>query len=117
MTESEKLQAKLKDAEIQLAQAKRERLIARVARAANLPDELAELLQGDTEEALAAHAEKLKKFAQPAQPEKNQLKINPTNPGQAHLEETRAQKKARLTGSAPDIWAGGGVNWEETPKG
>jgi hypothetical protein len=33
-----------------------------------LPDELAELLQGETEEELKAHAEKLMKFAQPKEP-------------------------------------------------
>lgn len=108
MTEAEKTAAKLKEYEADLAKTRRENLILKVAKAAGLPDELAERLQGATEEELKADAEKLKAFM-PAAPEKPKLKIDPTNPGGAHLEETREQKKARLMGQAPNIWEGGGI--------
>jgi hypothetical protein len=112
MTESEKAAAKIKAQDDELAQLKREKLIRKVADDAGLPADLAELLQGSTEDELKAHAEKLKKYA-PATPEKPKLKIDPTNPGNAHLDETREQKKARLNPQQIDPFArGGGINWE-----
>jgi len=57
--------AELRDGNARL---ERELLVERVARKAELPQELAELLQGDTEDALKAHADKLRKFAEPATP-------------------------------------------------
>lgn len=55
--------AELRDGNARL---ERELLVERVARKAELPQELAELLQGDTEDELKAHADKLRKFAAPA---------------------------------------------------
>jgi hypothetical protein len=66
-------------------------------------------LQGSTEDELKADALKLKELVPVAAPEKAKLKIDPTNPGNAHLDETRAQKKARLMGEPVNIWQGGGI--------
>ena len=51
-------EAKIAEADVALAR-------ERVARAHNLPDELAELLKGSTEDELKAHAQTLQKFARP----------------------------------------------------
>jgi hypothetical protein len=91
----------LRDAEVKLAGAKtpeqfvaavaelregnarleRELLVERVARKAELPEELAALLQGDTEDALKAHAAKLRKFVTPAQEAPQSLRggLDPTD--------------------------------------
>lgn len=47
------------------ARLERDLLVERVARTAQLPQELAELLQGSTEQELVAHAAKLAKFVTP----------------------------------------------------
>ncbi|MEU4155702.1 hypothetical protein [Actinoplanes sp. NPDC026670] len=92
-TEAGKYRTQLREVEQKLAQAKspeeyeaatkalreanakleRDLLVERVARKAKLPEELAELLQGSTEEELQAHAKKLSKFA-PADDEPGELR-------------------------------------------
>ncbi|MFI5840553.1 hypothetical protein ACIA8K_12675 [Catenuloplanes sp. NPDC051500] len=84
--EAGKYRTRLREAEAKLAAAKspedfeaavnelrqtnskleRDLLVEKVARTAQLPDELAELLQGSTEPELKAHAAKLQKFVTPA---------------------------------------------------
>jgi hypothetical protein len=97
-----KLEADLETERKQAAAAKHDALKLRVGTAFGLPPELSEVLQGENEEALRAHAEKLKAIlpAATGQP-------NPRIPGgsttavpggNAHG-ETDAQKRARLRGS------------------
>lgn len=51
------------------ARLEREVLVSKVARQFELPDELAELLKGDDEAALKAHAKTLQKFAPASEPD------------------------------------------------
>ncbi len=60
--EVEKLNERFADLEKQLSEERHGRLREKVAREHQLPDDLAEVLKGDTEEELKAHAEVLKKY-------------------------------------------------------
>lgn len=60
--EVEKLNERFADLEKQLSEERHGRLREKVAREHQLPDDLAEVLKGTTEEELKAHAEVLKKY-------------------------------------------------------
>lgn len=64
-SEIELLNEKFAQYESDLAKERRGRLRETVARRHELPDDLAEVLKGDTEDELNAHAEVLKKYAPP----------------------------------------------------
>jgi hypothetical protein len=105
MSESEKAAAKIKEYETKLAQFERASLIRKIADEAGLPAQLAERLQGSTEEELKADAVKLLELV----PVKAKSNLSPTNPGNAQRAETPAEKRERLLGGTKDIWSGGGV--------
>ncbi|GGN40181.1 hypothetical protein FHR83_007099 [Actinoplanes campanulatus] len=64
----EELEAVVKEITARAEKAERFLLVSDVARKHDLPDELAEVLKGETREDLEAHAKKLAKFATPVKP-------------------------------------------------
>lgn len=62
-SEVEQLNERFAQYEKKLAESEQGRLREKVARKFDLPDDLADLLRGDTEDDLTAHAEVLKKYA------------------------------------------------------
>lgn len=75
-SEVEKLNEKFAKYEQELAEERKGRLREQVARRFDLPDDLAELLKGDNEDELKAHAEVLKKYA-PAKQETGKTRPKP----------------------------------------
>lgn len=94
MSDQEKTAQRLKEYESELNKLKRKELVRKVADEVGLPLALAERLQGETEEELKADAEKLLTLV--PKDEKPKLKTDPTNPGNAHREESEAEMRARL---------------------
>jgi hypothetical protein len=68
-------------------------LVANVAREFELPQELAELLQGDDDEALKKHAKALQKFVTPNNPESLDGGLNPS--GVEEFDPVAEARKAR----------------------
>lgn len=116
MTELEKLQAQLKDAQSQLERRALEDTKARIAKDVGLPDALAARIQGANEDEMKADAAKLLE----ALPKPSKNPVLATNPGAgAGAGETYEQKRARIYGSGADIFdpgaaaqQGGGVHWK-----
>ena len=71
-------------------------LVSSVASKHSLPPELAEVLKGDTEEELTAHAKKLAKFAQSTESEPETLRggLNPSDSDDS-FDPVAASRKAR----------------------
>lgn len=94
MSEMEKLQAKLAQAESELQRVTLDRLKQRIATEMGLPAALASRLQGADEDELKADAEALLKTL-PKQQQAPQIK--PTNPG-ANAQDAKPTDKQRLSG-------------------
>ena len=94
LSDAEKASQRLQEYEAKLRLLERRELVRKVADEVGLPLALAERLQGETEEELKADAEKL--LALVPAPDKPKLKTDPTNPGNAHREESEAEMRARL---------------------
>lgn len=107
MTELQKAQKRVAELEASVKAAERREMQRQAAEKYKLPPAIAELLPGDTQEAIEAKAEELAK-AIPQKPTAPNL--SPTNPA-GNTAETPDQKRERLMGGAKDIWKGGGVNW------
>lgn len=117
MSETEKLNARLKELE-QVAAEKdrllqekeRQELQRKIAKEVGIPDALANRLMGDDEEAMKADAETIlaslpkQEAAKPTAP-----KLSPTNPANGKVEETHAQRRARLLGKQDNPWTPGGA--------
>lgn len=94
------LEAERDEERKQAAAARHDALKLKVGVAFDLPPELAEVLRGETEDELRAHAEKLKPFVAAPEPEglrKSRPNTTPA-PGGAPAGETDAQRRARLFG-------------------
>jgi ATP-dependent Lon protease len=92
MSELEKLQKKAAELETKLRATELREMRNRIGTEHKLPAEIAELLQGETEEAMKAHAAKLAL----ALPKPSAL--TPTNPGNKPADMTDAQRRAFLYG-------------------
>ena len=114
MTETEKLTKRAQELETKLKAFERGELQRRVADKTGLPVALASRLIGETEADMEADAKALLETL--PKPTKPQPGTSATNPNGAQISETREQKRSRLTGGAPDIWAGGGVVWPDHSK-
>jgi chromosome segregation ATPase len=113
MTEIELANKRAQELEAKVRQLEISRLQHDIAAKVGLPAIYADRLKGETPEELEADA-KLLLDAQPKQ--KAAPNSGATNPGEkAGANETWAQRKQRLEGAPPNIWAGGGVNWMEKP--
>ena len=113
MTELERANKHAQELEAQVKQLTIKQLQQTIAAKVGLPAILADRLKGETTEELEADAKNLLE-AQPKQ--KAAPNSGATNPGEkAGANETWAQRKQRLEGAPPNIWAGGGVNWMEKP--
>ena len=118
MSELDKLNKRLQEAEAKLKAKERADAQRAVAEKVGLPAAFAERLQGETLEELEADAKKLLEVIPKAPKQPN---INPTNPGGAQQGETDAQRKERVLGrpkfdglSPTDAAAsGGGVFWAD----
>lgn len=107
MTELQKAQKRIAELEEKTKAAERREMQRQAADKFKLPPALAELIPGDTLEAIEAKAEELAKALPQAKPPTN---LSPTNPS-GNTAETEAQKRERLLGGSKDIWKGGGVYW------
>lgn len=107
LSETERLKKQLEDTAAKLRAVEIANLKQRTAAAAGLPPELADRLQGETEDDLKADAAALVKLMPPKQP-----KAGPTNPAEGR-QESSYERGARLVKEAQggDIWTGGGVRW------
>ena len=92
LTEMQKLQKRLEETELKLADAARRDLLRRVADEVGLPGELATRLQGKDEDELRADAKKLLDYIKaPPKP-----KIEPTLPAAGQKPETNDEKRRRI---------------------
>ena len=107
LSETERRKKQLEDTAAKLRAVEIANLKQRTAAAAGLPPELADRLQGETEDDLKADAAALVKLMPPKQP-----KAGPTNPAEGR-QESSYERGARLVKEAQggDIWTGGGVRW------
>ena len=104
MTESEKATKRAQELEARLKAYERTDAQRKAAEKVGLPSSLAIRLMGETPEELEADAKALlDTLPKPTKPAPG---INPTNPSSASIEETDAQKKARLYGESPSFWGG-----------
>jgi predicted RNase H-like HicB family nuclease len=115
MTELQKLQKQLEDAQAELKRAKLAEMKRAAAEKVELPLVFADRLQGETPEELEADAKKILE-ALPKVPKPPV--INPTSPSGASQRETLDQQRARIYGSGvnpldPEYAKthGGGVVW------
>lgn len=113
MTELEKAKADLAKYQSELEAVKLTDIKRTTAAKYGIPQELATRLVGSTAEEIDNDAKMLAETL----PKPKEIKPSPgvTNPGEAaSIQESPAQKKARLTGSNPDIFAsGGGIKWPD----
>ena len=95
MSQLEKLQKQYQEANEKAARLEREGFQRQAAKAADLPDELADRIRGDNLEAMIEDAKAL--AASLPKPTKTPPGLNPTNPGAGSAQgETREQRRARL---------------------
>lgn len=78
----------------QVKELERKVVVANAARKFELPDELAELLKGESPEELEAHAKKLQKFAAPKDPESLGGGLNPGD-APVEFDPVKAVQEAR----------------------
>jgi hypothetical protein len=115
LSELEKAQKRLAELEAKAAQLERQQLQREVADKVGLPAALASRLQGNTADEMEADAAALLESLPKA--DKKPTTISATNPGvNANVNETHAQKKARLFGTQGEPFSesamrekGGGV--------
>ena len=114
MTEAEKYKARADQLEAELKAERQGRMRLQVANEYNLPEALANRLQGDDLEALKADAEQLAKLL--PKPQKENPKLSPNDIGDGKKGETDAQKRARIYQTGTNLFdvdqikqGGGGV--------
>lgn len=113
MTESERLKAELDKARSELKAKTVRTMQIEVAAKVGIPAALSDRLKGETPEEMEEDA---KAILDMLPKQKAAPNSGATNPGEkAGANETWAQRKQRLEGAPPNIWAGGGVNWMEKP--
>lgn len=119
MTEAERLKKAAEEAQQENARLKTDLIRRDVVAETGLPAIFADRLKGDTKEAMLADAQEIMK-ALPQQ--KVNPKVSATNPANAEMVETDAQKRARLFGTQQNVFnidaikqAGGGVVWNTKP--
>ena len=110
-------EAKAKELEVAQSQLKTRELADKkraIAEKVGLSAALSSRLVGETDADIEADAKALlETLPKPTKPAPG---INATNPASATTQETREQKKARLAGTSPDVFAtGAGVFWGEKP--
>lgn len=118
LSENERLKKQLAEKENALKLIEHKELQREIAVKVGLPINLANRLQGETEEELEADAIILQEQLSIKPAEQSKPKVNPTNPGESITGqgETAEQRKARLHGTSVDIFdptfvvkKGGGV--------
>jgi hypothetical protein len=114
MTEAEKYKNRADQLEAELKAERHGRMRLQVANEYNLPEALANRLQGDDLEALKADAEQLAKLL--PKPQKENPKLAPNDIGDGKKGETDAQKRARIYQTGTNLFdvdqikqGGGGV--------
>ena len=113
MSETERLQAELDKARGELKAKTVRTMQIEVAAKVGIPAALSDRLKGETPEEMEEDA---KAILEMLPKQKAAPNTGATNPGEkAGANETWAQRKQRLEGAPPNIWAGGGVNWMEKP--
>jgi hypothetical protein len=119
LSETERLKKQAEEVQQENARLKSDILKRDVVAETGLPAIFADRLKGDTKEAMLADALEIMK-ALPQQ--KVNPKVSATNPANAELVETDAQKRARLFGTQQNAFnidaikqAGGGVVWNQKP--
>jgi rRNA maturation endonuclease Nob1 len=113
---AEQREAELSSLKAQLTQRQQADQKRAIAERVGLPASLASRLVGETDDDLEKDAKALLETLPKQQPPAPGLKpVNPGANGQAA--ETEAQRIARLKGSQPDFWRGGGVRWNNEQKG
>ena len=113
MSETERLQAELDKARGELKAKTVRTMQIEVAAKVGIPAALSDRLKGETPEEMEEDA---KAILDMLPKQKAAPNSGATNPGEkAGANETWAQRKQRLEGAPPNIWAGGGVNWMEKP--
>lgn len=118
MTEAEKYKLEAEEAKAELARERVGRMRLQVAAKYNLPEALANRLQGDTLELMEADAEQLAKLL--PKPKKEPA-LSPNDIGDGQKGETDAQKRARIYNKGADLFdvesikqRGGGVFFNQT---
>ncbi|WP_432482589.1 hypothetical protein [Kineococcus esterisolvens] len=91
----EEVEAALAEMREENAKLARKTLVADVSRRFDLPDELAELLRGDSKEELEAHAKVLQKFAVPQEPQSLGGGLTPGEQGYESLNPRDLARKSR----------------------
>lgn len=113
MSETERLQAELDKARGELKAKTVRTMQIEVAAKLGIPAALSDRLHGETLEEMEEDAQAILAVLPKQKAAPNS---GATNPGEkAGANETWAQRKQRLEGAPPNIWAGGGVNWMEKP--
>jgi hypothetical protein len=114
MTEAERYKTRAAELEAELKAERQGRMRLQVANEYNLPEALANRLQGDDLEALKADAEQLAKLL--PKPQKENPKLSPNDIGDGKKGETDAQKRARIYQTGTNLFdvdqikqGGGGV--------
>ena len=114
LTEAERYKQRTEQLEAELKAERQGRMRLQVAAEFNLPEALANRLQGDTIEALKADAEQLAKLL--PKPQKENPKLSPNDIGDGKKGETDAQKRARIYQTGTNMFdpdnikqTGGGV--------
>jgi hypothetical protein len=115
LSDLEKANKRIVELEGETKQSSLRELRRKVGEAAKLPPEIYELLPDLPEEDMKVKAEALAK----AIPQKSTVSGSPTNPGNAHLEETPEQKRERLLGprNTNPFEKGGGVKYYGAKSG
>ena len=117
MTEAQRLQKQAEEATAENMRLKSDILKRDVSAETGLPAVFADRLKGATKEEMLADAQEIMKALIPTQ-QKVAPRLSPTNPANAQLVESDAQKRERLFGRQQNIFdvnsikqAGGGVVW------
>ena len=113
MSETDRLKAELDRAHSELKAKTARTMQIEVAAKVGIPAALSDRLKGETLEEMEEDA---KAILDMLPKQKAAPNSGATNPGEkAGANETWAQRKQRLEGAPPNIWAGGGVNRMEKP--
>lgn len=113
MSETDRLKAELDRAHSELKAKTVRTMQIEVAAKLGIPAALSDRLHGETLEEMEEDAQAILAVLPKQKAAPN---TGATNPGEkAGANETWAQRKQRLEGAPPNIWAGGGVNWMEKP--
>lgn len=113
MSETDRLKAELDQMKGELKAKTVRTMQIEVAAKLGIPAALSDRLHGETLEEMEEDAQAILAVLPKQKAAPNS---GATNPGEkAGANETWAQRKQRLEGAPPNIWAGGGVNWMEKP--